>query len=76
MVLRTGSVVDVILISALGSTKINSGMRDRKMRQIQKGGDWYVGMKAYNGVGAESDLVHTVISTRPKIHRSKVSEIV
>jgi hypothetical protein len=44
-----------------------------EMRRIQKGGNWYVGMKVYNGVGAESDVA-TVISARPSVHYIKASQ--
>ncbi len=57
LMLKTGSVVDATLIPAPSSTKNNSGKRDPEMRQTQKGGNWYFGMKAHIGVDAQSGLV-------------------
>ncbi|MGF6439282.1 IS5 family transposase [Paraburkholderia youngii] len=68
LMLKTGSVVDATLIPAPSSTKNNSGTRDPEMRQTQKSGNWYFGMKAHIGVDAESGLVHTVIGTAANVH--------
>ncbi|NUX98839.1 IS5 family transposase [Paraburkholderia youngii] len=68
LMLKTGSVVDATLIPAPSSTKNNSGTRDPEMRQTQKSGNWYFGMKAHIGVDAESGLVHTVVGTAANVH--------
>jgi transposase, IS5 family len=68
LMLKTGSVVDATLIPAPSSTKNNSGTRDPEMRQTQKSGNWYFGMKAHIGVDAESGLVHTVVGTVANVH--------
>jgi IS5 family transposase len=46
LMLNVGSAVDATLISASSSTK-KAGTRDPEMRQTQKGGSWYFGMKAH-----------------------------
>ncbi len=46
LTLKVGSAVDATLISAPSSTK-KAGTRDPEMRQTQKGGSWYFGMKAH-----------------------------
>jgi transposase, IS5 family len=74
LMLKTGSVVDATLIPAPSSTKNNSGKRDPEMRQTQKGGNWYFGMKAHIGVDAESGLVHTVIGTSANVHDITAAE--
>src|SRR6478735_8289258 len=74
LMLKTGSVVDATLIPAPSSTKNNSGKRDPEMRQTQKGGNWYFGMKAHIGVDAQSGLVHTVIGTSANVHDITTAE--
>lgn len=63
LMLKSGTVVDATLISALSSTKSNTGERDPEMRQTKKGNNWYFGMKVHIGADADSGLVHTVIGT-------------
>jgi IS5 family transposase len=67
-------VVDATFISAPSSTKNNSGKRDPELRQTQKGGNWYFGMKAHVGVDAQSGLVHTVIGTSANVHDITAAE--
>ncbi|MBN3753474.1 IS5 family transposase [Paraburkholderia sp. Tr-20389] len=67
LTLKVGSAVDATLISAPSSTK-KAGTRDPEMRQTQKGGNWYFGMKAHIGVDVESGLVHTVKCTPANVH--------
>ena len=67
LTLKVGSAVDATLISAPSSTK-KAGTRDPEMRQTQKGGSWYFGMKAHIGVDVESGLVHTVKCTPANVH--------
>ena len=63
LLLRVGTVVDATLMAAPSSTKNRSGERDPEMHQSKKGNQWYFGMKAHIGVGAESGLVHAVRGT-------------
>ena len=62
-VMRGGTVVDATIISAPSSTKNRAGARDPEMHQTRKGKQWYFGMKAHIGVGAEDGYVHTVTVT-------------
>jgi len=68
LMLRAGTVVDAMLISAPSSTKNASGERDPQMKQSQKGKQWYFGMKAHIGVDADSGLVHTVRGTSGSVN--------
>jgi IS5 family transposase len=67
LMLKVGSAVDATLISAPSSTK-KAGTRDPEMKQTQKGGSWYFGMKAHIGVDVESGLVHSVKCTPANVH--------
>ncbi|EIM96473.1 TnpBPH [Paraburkholderia hospita] len=67
LMLKVGSAVDATLIAAPNSTK-KPGTRDPEMRQTQKGGSWYFGMKAHIGVNAESGLVHTMKCMPANVH--------
>lgn len=60
LMLRSGTVVDAMLISGPSSTKNASGERDLEMHQSKKGQQWLFGMKARIGVDADSGLVHGV----------------
>ena len=68
LLLRAGTVVDATLIAAPSSTKNSSGERDPEMHQSKKGNQWYFGMKAHIGVGAQSGLVHTVRGTSGNVN--------
>ena len=68
LTLKSGTVVDAILIAAPSSTKNNSGERDPEMHQTKKGNQWHFGMKAHIGADADSGLVHTVTSTEANEH--------
>jgi IS5 family transposase len=46
LTLKAGSAIDATLIQTPSSTK-KPGTRDPEMRQTQKGGSWYFGMKAH-----------------------------
>jgi len=67
LLLRQGTIVGATIISAPSSTKNSTGERDPEMHQTRKGNQWYFGMKAYVGVDAESDLVHSVICTAANV---------
>jgi IS5 family transposase len=66
LTLKAGSAIDATLIQAPSSTK-KPGTRDPEMRQTQKGGSWYFGMKPHIGEDAESGLVHTMVCTSANI---------
>ncbi len=60
---NAGTVVDVALIAAPGSTKNVAGGRDPEMHQTKKGNQWCLGMKAPIGVDVQPGLVHAVGGT-------------
>ena len=66
--LKSGTVVDATLIAAPPSTKNKDGTRDPEMHSSKKGNNYHFGMKAHNGVDAESGLVHTVHTTAGNEH--------
>ena len=68
LILKTVSVVDVMLIEASNSSKSKDGKRDREMHQLKKGNQWHFGIKAQIGVDADVGLVHTVIGTAATVH--------
>ena len=63
VMLKSGTVVDAILIAAPRSTKDSSGERDPEMKESRKGQQWHFGMKGHIGADGESGLVHTVKGT-------------
>ena len=67
LMLKTGTVVDVIIIAAPSSTKNQDGERDPEMHQTKKGNQRDFGIKAHIGVDAESGLVHTVVGTAANV---------
>ncbi|ABM95552.1 IS5 family transposase [Methylibium petroleiphilum] len=73
LMMRTGTAVDATLISAPSSTKNADGERDPEMKQTRKGNNWYFGMKAHIGVGAQSGLVHTVATTGANVNDLNVA---
>jgi len=58
LMLKSGTVVDAILIAAPTSTKNKGGQRDPEMHQTKKGNQRRFGMKTHIGVDADSGLVH------------------
>jgi IS5 family transposase len=68
LLLRSGTAIDATLISAPSSTKNDSGARDPDMHQTKKGNQYHFGMKAHIGVNAESELVHTLVTTAANVH--------
>ena len=72
LLLEAGTAVDATLIAAPTSTKNKDKKRDPEMHSSKKGDQWYFGMKANIGVGAESGLVHTVRGTSG--HVSDIAE--
>ena len=63
LLFKAGTVVDATLITVPTSTKNKDRARDPDMHSSKKGNQWYFGMKADIGAGAESGLVHTVRGT-------------
>ena len=47
LMLRQGTIVDAVIVSAPSSTKNEAGQRDPEMHQTRKGNQWYFGMKAH-----------------------------
>lgn len=68
LMLRAGTAVDATLIAAPSSSKNAQGERDQEIKQSEKGGQWYFGMKAHIGVDVDSGLVHTVRGTARSVH--------
>lgn len=64
--LRQGTIVDAT-IHAPSSTKNKEGKRDPEMHQTKKGNQYFFGMKAHIGAGAESGLVHHVHGTAANV---------
>lgn len=56
---KTGTIVDATIIEASGSTKNKAETRDPEMRQTQKSGKWYFGMKVHFGTDKRG-LVHSL----------------
>ena len=67
LLMTRGTLVDATLIAAPSSTKNIDHERDPEMHQVKKGNQWHFGMKAHIGVGRESGLVHTVVSTAANV---------
>ena len=72
LLLEAGTAIDANLIAVLTFTKNKDKKRDPEMHSSKKGNQWYFGMKAHIGVGAESGLVHTVRGTSG--HVSDIAE--
>ncbi len=65
--LREGTIVEATIIDAPASTKHDAQQRDPEMHQVQKGNQWYFGMKAHIGVDAQTGLVHSVATTAANV---------
>ena len=61
--LKTRTIVDASINTALSLTKNRKGERDPEMCQTKKGNQWYVRMKAHIGVDADSGLPRSVQTT-------------
>ena len=70
MRVRTGTIVDVTIISAPPSTKNKDKSRDPDMHQTKKGNQWYFGMKAHIEVDSQTNLIHAVAATPVNVHGS------
>ena len=67
-----GTIVDASIINAPSSTKNKKKQRDPQMHQVQKGNQWYFGMKAHIGVDSKTKLIHSVAATAANVHDSNV----
>ncbi len=65
--LREGMIVDATILDAPASTKHRAQARDPEMHQVQKGNQWYCGMKAHLGVDAATGLVQSVVTTAANV---------
>jgi IS5 family transposase len=67
LLLKKCTIVDATIIAAPPSTKNRAGERDPDMHQTKKGNEWHFGMKAHNGVDADSGLAQTVVTTAANV---------
>lgn len=70
--LNRGTIVDATIIDAPRSTKNEKHQRDPDMASVQKGNQWYFGMKAHIGVDSQTKLIHSVMVTSANVHDSQV----
>ena len=76
LLMRRGTIVDDIIISAPSSTKNKKRERDPEMHSSRKGKQWFFGMKAHIGVDKDSGLIHSVVSRAAHVHDlTPVSEL-
>ena len=68
--LNWGTIVDATIIDAPRSTKNKKRQRDPDMESVQKGNQWYFGMKAPIGVDRQTKLIHSVVVTPANGHDS------
>jgi len=68
LLVKTSTVVDATLISALSSSKNNKKARDPEMNPSQKGNQWHLGMRTNIVEDTESGLVNTVRGTSGNVH--------
>jgi IS5 family transposase len=57
-----GYYADATIINTRSSAKHKKKKRDPDMHQTGKAKQWYVGMKAYIGVGSKTELMPTACS--------------
>ncbi len=67
LLLRHRTIVDATIIHVPSSTKNKERKRDPQVHSTKKGNQYYFGMKAHTGVGADSRLVHSVIDTAANV---------
>lgn len=68
--IKSGTIVDAILLSAPSSTKNQTRKRDPEISSTKKNGKWHFGMKTHIGVDVESGLVQSINATTAKFHDS------
>ena len=62
LLMKSGTIVDATILAAPSSTKNATGTRDPEMKQTQKNGQWYFGMKVHVGTDRQG-LVHSLTTT-------------
>lgn len=62
LLMKTGTIVDATIITAPSSTKNATQTRDPEMKQTQKHGSWYFGMRVHVGTDPRG-LVHSLTTT-------------
>lgn len=68
LILKKGTIVDSIIISAPSSTKNKEKKRDPDAHSVKKGTAWHFGYIAHIGVDKDSGLVHHVEVTSANVH--------
>ena len=68
LILKKGTIVDSIIISAPSSTKNKEHKRDPEAHSVKKGNEWKFGYKAHIGVDSKSGLVHSLEVTAANVH--------
>ena len=74
LLIREGTIVDATIINAPSSTKNQAKARDKEMRQVKKGNQYYFGMKAHVGTDTGKGLAHSVVVTDASVHDSVVMD--
>ncbi len=67
LLVREGTIVDSMTISAPSSTKNQEHEREPEMHQTRKGRQWSFGMKLHTGTDARTGLVHSVSTTAANV---------
>jgi IS5 family transposase len=62
LLMKSGTIVDATILQAPSSTKNATGTRDPEMKQTQKNGQWYFGMKVHVGCDLRG-IVHSLTTT-------------
>ncbi|TCW78835.1 hypothetical protein C5O80_31630 [Burkholderia sp. SRS-46] len=70
MKLHSGTIADVTLIAASGSTTNEQKARDPEMRQTKKNANWHFGMKLHFRIDTRSGLAHGAVATAGNVHAS------
>ena len=60
LLLEAGAVVDATLIAAPIPIKTNTGERNPKMHQTNKGNQWHFDINAHIGADVEAGMTHTI----------------
>jgi IS5 family transposase len=66
--LKSGTIVDAMIIGAPSSTRNEQKARDPEMHQTRKGRQWYFAAKLHIGVDSQSGLVHSAVLTPANVH--------
>lgn len=75
IILRSGTLVDATITDVPSSTKNKAKARDPEMPPTKKGNDWFFGMKAHIGVGAESGVTQSLETPTARLHDSQVWDV-